>query len=197
MTNSFTSQITLKIKEEQKLLDQHQLKIQESLQNGIENCEKLSNVFKKYEQNASNTMNEHIGILNQYQHQLVMINEAHTQLSQQLKKLQRYKINIEEETEQQNNQMDEILLQMKSHHQTYLEILEMIEKTKKLVLNSSNSSETQLKAINQQLSMKPNLNTIEEIQQDIAKTPTFILVLLLILTFSNSLILIYNSLRGI
>src|SRR5690606_6011312 len=111
--------------------------------------------------------------------------EAHTQLSQQLKKLQRYKINIEEETEQQNNQMDEILLQMKSHHQTYLEILEMIEKTKKLVLNSSNSSETQLKAINQQLSMKPNLNTIEEIQQDIAKTPTFILVLLLILTFSN------------
>src|SRR5690606_9882857 len=137
MTNSFTSQITLKIKEEQKLLDQHQLKIQESLQSGIEHCEKLSNVFKKYEKNASNTMNEHIETLNQYQHQLAMINEAHIQLSRQLKKLQRYKINIEEETEQQNNQMDEILLQMQSHHQTYLEILEMIEKTKKSVLNSS------------------------------------------------------------
>ena len=197
MTNSFTSQITLKIKEEQKLLDQHQLKIQESLQNGIEHCEKLSNVFKTYEQNASSTMNEHIETLNQYQQQLALISEAHTQLSQQLKKLQRYKINLEEETEQQNNQMNEILLQMQSHQQSHLEILEAMANIKKLVLNSLMSNETRLKEISQQLRMKPDLNTIEEIQQAIAKTPTFILVLLLILTFSNSLILIYNSIRGI
>src|SRR5690606_34844186 len=137
MTNSFTSQITSKIKEEETLLDPHQLKIQESLQNGLEHCEKLSNVFKMYEQDASSTMNEHIKTLSMYQYQLVMINESYIQLSEHLNKLQRQKTNLEKEFEQQNNQMEDILLQMQNHHEKHLEILETIEKIKKLVLNSS------------------------------------------------------------
>ena len=172
MTNSFTSQITLKIKEEEMLLDLHQLSIQESLQNGLEHCEKLSNAFKTYEQNASSTMNEHIETLNHYQHQLVMINESYIQLSEHLNKIQRYKTHLEKESEQQNDQMEKILLQMQSHQQSHLEILETIEKIKKLVLNSSMSIDTRFKEISQQLKMKPDLNTIEEIQQGIAKTPT-------------------------